>query len=134
MKRTFTVLGFELYWFPGHKGAMRVLRRTARKKLHGACKRIKEWIKENRHLKGRAFIKALNRQLQGHYNYYGLMGNLRSLKCFYNWVIECAFKWLNRRGGKRKRFTWAAFNRALERVGVAVPVFTEKKRQHRVYA
>jgi len=134
MKRTFTFLGFELYWFPDHKGAMRVMRRTARKKLQGACKRIKEWIKENRHLKGREFIKALNRRLQGHYNYYGLGGNLQSLKRFYNWAIECAFKWLNRRGGKRKSFTWAAFNRALERVGVAVPVITEKKRQHRVYA
>ena len=30
----------------------------------------KEWVKENRHLKGIAYIKALNRKLRGHYNYY----------------------------------------------------------------
>jgi hypothetical protein len=34
------------------KGTPRVMQRTARKKLQGACRRIKDWIKENRHLKG----------------------------------------------------------------------------------
>ncbi len=38
-------------------GSVKVLQRTARKKLQSACKRVKEWIKENRHLKGRVFIK-----------------------------------------------------------------------------
>ncbi len=134
MKRRFTFLGFELYWFPDHKGVVRVLRRTAGKKLQGACSRIKAWIKKNRHLKGREFIKALNRRLQGHYNYYGLKGNMKCLRRFYNWAMECSFKWLNRRGGKRKSFTWKAFNRAIERLGVAEPMVTEKQRQHRVYA
>ena len=134
MKRRFTFLGFELYWFFDHNGEKRVMRRTARKKLQGACHRIKEWIKENRHLKGRAFIKGLNRRLQGHYNYYGVKGNMKSLRQFYNWAIGCSFKWLNRRGGKRKSFTGKAFNRALERLGIAMPEFTEKQRQHRVFA
>jgi len=49
---------------------------TARKKLHAALKRIKDWIKKNRHLKGIEFIKALNRRLRGHYNYYSVVGNL----------------------------------------------------------
>ena len=52
-------------------------------------------------LPGRQFIAGLNRRLRGHYNYYGLVGNLRALWRFYQWAIECAFKWLNRRGGKR---------------------------------
>lgn len=128
MKHRFTFLGFELYWFLDHNGEKRVMRRTARNKLRGACRRIKEWIKANRHLKGREFIKALNRRLRGHYNYYGLRGNLRSLNRFYRWAIGCSFKWLNRRGGKRTSFTWSIFNRALERLGVAVPYFFERKR------
>jgi len=68
-----------------------------------------EWIKGNRHLKGENFIKALNRKLHGHYNYYNVPGNLQSLWRLYNWVVECAFKWLNRRGWKRKSFTWKVF-------------------------
>ncbi len=134
MERRFTFLGFELYWFIDHNGEKRVMRRTARIKLLGACRRIKAWIKENRHLKGREFIKALNRRLRGHYNYYGLRGNQQSLNRFYSWAMICAFKWLNRRGGKRKSFTWKAFNRAIERIGVAAPKITEKQRQKKVYA
>ena len=134
MKRRFTFLGFELYWLPDRKGTPRVMRRTARKRLQSACRRIKEWIRENRHMKGRGFITGLNRRLRGHYNYYGLKGNSRALYRFYFCAIESAFKWLNRRGGKRKSFTWAAFNRALKRVGVATPRITEQQRQHRVFA
>jgi RNA-directed DNA polymerase len=134
MKRRFAFLGFEFYWYPDRQGVPRVKRRTARKKLLGACRRIKEWIKENRHLPGRQFIKELNRRLQGHYNYYGIRGNSESLYRFYRWAKECAFKWLNRRGGKKSSFTWEAFTRALERLGIARPTITESKRLHRVFA
>ncbi len=109
MKRRFTFLGFEFYWFLDHNGENRVMRRTVRKKLLGACRRIREWIRENRHLKGREYIKALNRRLQGHYNYYGMKGNMKLLTRFYRWAIGCSFKWLNCRGGKRKSFTWKVF-------------------------
>ena len=134
MKRRFTFLGFELYWLPDRQGVMRVKHRTSRKKLQDACRRIKEWIKANRHLKGKQFIQELNRRLQGHYNYDGLRGNRASLYRFYTWAKQCAFKWLNRRGGKRKSFTWKAFERALDRLGIALPKITEVKRQHMVYA
>jgi hypothetical protein len=77
MKRRVTFLGFELYWLPDRQGVMRVKHRTSRKKLQDACRRIKEWIKANRHLKGKQFIQELNRRLQGQYNYDGLRGNSR---------------------------------------------------------
>jgi hypothetical protein len=134
MKRRFTFLGFELYWFPDWKGVPRVKRRTSRSRLRRACRNIKDWIRKNRHLEGRAFIAGLNRRLIGHYNYYGLIGNEKSLYRFYHWAIGCAFKWLNRRGGKRKSFTWSAFKTALARVGVVMPRITEEKRQHSVFA
>jgi hypothetical protein len=38
-----------------------------------------------------------------------------------------AFKWLNRRGGKRKSFTWAFFGRAIEKLGIAKPRITESR-------
>jgi len=134
MERRFTFLGFELYWFPDRKGTPRVMRRTAPKKLHGACRRIKQWIRLNRHLPGRQFIAGLNSRLRGHYNYYGLIGNSRALWRFYQWAIECAFKWLNRRGGKRSSFTWAAFNRALQLLNIAQPRIRARRDQHAVLA
>jgi group II intron reverse transcriptase/maturase len=133
MKRRFTFLGFEFYWMPDRQGVPRVKRRTARKKLQAACRRIKTWIRDNRHLRGPEFFRGLNRRLRGHYQYYGVRGNSRSLYRFYEWVIRCTFKWLNRRGGKRRSFNWKQFKEALTRMQVARPRITEVRRL-RVFA
>jgi RNA-directed DNA polymerase len=132
--RKIVFLGFETYWTIDLQGKPRVMQRTARKKLLGALRRIKEWIKLNRHLKGKEFITALNRRLHGHYNYYSVVGNLRSLWRFYGWAIHCAFKWLNRRGGKRKSFTWKVFTQAIEYLGIAKPKLPLSSKRHRVFS
>ena len=59
-KRRFTFLGFEFFWKRDRQGVPRVMRRTARTKLQAACRRMKEWIKLNRHLPGREFFRRLN--------------------------------------------------------------------------
>jgi RNA-directed DNA polymerase len=133
MQRRFTFLGFEFFWRPDRHGVPRVMRRTARKKLQAACQRIKEWIKQHRHLPGREFFQRLNTRLRGHYNYYGVRGNSRSLHRFFNWAMDCTFKWLNRRGGKRRSYTWEQFIQILDRVKIARPHTTEVRRR-RVYA
>jgi hypothetical protein len=119
---------------PGPEGGPRVTRRTAPAGRHGACRRIKQWIRLNWHLPGRQFISGLNRRLRRHYNYYGLIGNSRARWRFYQWAIDCAFKWLNRRGGKRSSFNWAAFNRALVLFQVAKPRIRPRRKQHAVFA
>jgi len=129
MRRRFTFLGFEFFWKEDRKGTPRVMRRTARKRLQGACRRIKEWIKSSRHLLVRDFFDGLNRRLRGHYNYYGVHGNSRSLYRFFDWAKQCTFKWLNRRGGKRRSFTWARFAQLLEFVQIAKPCITEIRRR-----
>jgi group II intron reverse transcriptase/maturase len=130
LNRRFAFLGFELYWNRDRRGDLRVMKRTARKKLQQAKRRIKIWIKANRHLPGRQFIKELNRKLVGHYNYFGLRSNEKALGSFYSFSIACAFKWLNRRGGKRRSFNWAQFKAALKKLGVALPRIVERQRQH----
>ena len=131
--RRFTFLGFEFFWTEDRQGVPRVKRRTARKKLQSACKRIKEWIQANRHLPGNAFFKGLNARLRGHYRYYGVHGNSNALSRFFDWAMTCAFKWLNRRGGKRKSFSWARFTQMLDAVHIERPRITEPSRR-RVYA
>ena len=132
-RRRFTFLGFEFTWTPDRQGVPRVTRRTARQKLHAACQRITAWIKQHRHLPGREFFQRLNARLRGHYNYYGVRGNSRALYRFFNWVMDGTFKWLNRRGGKRKSFPWEQFTQVLDRVKIARPRITEVGRR-RVYA
>jgi group II intron reverse transcriptase/maturase len=114
-------LGFELYWHRTFAGRVQLTRRTARKRLQRAVCSITDWIKSHRHLPGRDFVAGLNRRLIGHYNYYGLRGNIGDLWRLHTAAVVAAFKWLNRRGGKRKSFTWDAFKRALKRLGVARP-------------
>jgi group II intron reverse transcriptase/maturase len=111
----FIFVGFEFYWEKDRKGQPRVKRRTAPEKLQGASRRIKAWIKKARHLSKRDFVRGLNRRLTGHYNYFGVIGNGRSINRFHLWAMECTFKWLNRRGGKRKSFTQETFWRAVDR-------------------
>lgn len=127
-KRRFTFLGFEFYWNKDRQGVPRVQRRTARKRLQAASRRIKGWIRFHRHLPGKEFFRRLNIRLQGHYNYYGVRGNSRSLYHFYQWAIACAFKWLNRRS-QRRSYSWPRFQRVLDLVSIAVPCITEVRRR-----
>ena len=133
LRRRFAFLDFELYWAKDRKGSLRVMKRTGRKKLQQAKRRMKQWTKANRHLPGRQFIKALNRKLVGRYNYFGIPSNGDSVGSFYHHAIGCAFKWLNRRGGKKSSFTWAAFKVALKQLGVAAPRVVGGKKQHGVF-
>lgn len=131
-RRRFTFLGFEFYWNQDRKGVARVQRRTARKKLKGAIRRITEWIKKNRHLPERKFFQVINAKLRGHYNYYGVRGNSQSLWNYYYRVIEICFKWLNRRS-QRKSYTWERFKRNLkEYYHIWKPRITEKKHRRQV--
>jgi hypothetical protein len=132
LKHRFVFLGFEFQWKLDRQGVPRVKRRTARKRLQAACRRIKEWIKLNRHLPGGEFFERLNARLRGHYNYYGVRGNSHSLSRFYTWAINCAFKWLNRRSWRRS-YTWEQFGRVIEFVSLARPCITEIPRR-RVFA
>ncbi len=94
-------------------------------------RRMKQWIRANRHLPGRQFVKELNRKLVGHYNYFGIRSNEKAMGSFFTHAIECAFKWLNRRGGKRRSFNWPEFKAAMKKLNVATPRIVEKQRNQR---
>ena len=130
-KRTFSFLGFEFYWFPDRKGTARVQRRTTPKKQQAALRRIKEWIRKSRHLPKKKYFATLKRKLQGHYNYYFIRGNSRSVWSFYEQVKFYVHKWLNRRS-QRKSYNWKKFKLLLEWVKLPWPKLTEKKRRHQV--
>lgn len=127
--RTFTFLGFEFYWFKDRKGITRAMRRTAPAKQRNALQRMKAWLKASRHLPKKQFFKTLKQKLTGHYNYYYVRGNSRSVWSFYGEVIEYAKKWLNRRS-QRKSYTWEKFKRLLEYMKIPKPRPTEKRRLH----
>jgi len=133
MTRRFTCLGVAFFWQEDRQGVPRVKRRTARQTLQHACQRIKEWMPAHRHLPGQAFFNGRNARLRGHYRYYGGHGNADALSRFFAWAMQCACKWLNRRGGKRRRFSWARLTQIVDAVPSERPRITEVRRR-RVYA
>ena len=128
----FDFLGFEFYWEPDRQDKPRVKRRTATKKLQAGIHRMKDWIKTHRHWKLSRLMKMLKAKLQGTWNYYGLIGNHRRMKLFYEETCRTLHKWLNRRS-QRQSMTWDAFRRMLERFQVPRPRIMEKNDQRMPY-
>ena len=118
-KRRFTFLGFEFFWMPDRHGVPRVMR-TARK-LQAACQRLTAWIKQHRHLPRREFFQRLNARLRG----LQLLWRARERPLahpLFHWAMDCTFKWLNRRRGKQRSYTWEQFTHVLDRVKVVRPL------------
>ena len=72
------------------------------------------------------FFGKLNAKLRGYYNYYGIIGNFKSLASFYYRAMKLLFKRLNRRS-QRKSYTWTGFNELLKHFRIEKPRITEKK-------
>jgi len=110
---SFDFLGFTHYWSRSLKGNWVVKRKTAGSRLHRALRRISEWCRLNRHLPIREQYRALCQKLQGHYAYYGVLGNYRCLDRFRYEVVRLWRKWLARRR-RRGSLGWSWLTRLLQ--------------------
>jgi len=106
--RSFDFLGFTHFLGSTRKGKLVLKRKTSSKKLTVSITKVGEWIKRNRHRKLKELIYELNTKLRGHYAYYGITFNYRSLNSFRRQVENLLHKWLNRRGGK-PNWQWERF-------------------------
>lgn len=106
---TFDFLGFTHHWKVSRKGnwvpGMKTRKASSRKTLL----RVGAWCRRHRHRPRAEQHAALCRKLQGHYEYFGVNGNIRCLKQVLHRVKSLWFKWLQRRG-QRKPLRWKRFN------------------------
>ena len=116
----FEFLGFTHYWGKSRKGNRVVKRKTSGKKLRKAIRRLYQWCKVNRHMPVAQQWLILCQKLRGHYGYYGITGNIRSLRGYCLQVKRSWRKWLNRRT-RGKHMPWDRFNRLLERYPLPEP-------------
>jgi group II intron reverse transcriptase/maturase len=106
---TFDFLGFTHYCDTSRKGHFMVGRKSSRKKLCAKYKALATWLKAIRNaVKVKDWWPILQSKLRGHYQYYGISGNMRALKCYYWFTLRTTFKWLNRRS-QCKSFNWHSF-------------------------
>jgi RNA-directed DNA polymerase len=111
--KTFDFLGFTHFWGISRKGNWTVVRKTAANRLRRAIKGIYDWCKDNRHARTIEQHEALKLKMSGHYGYYGITGNFRSLSHFYVQVRQIWQKWLHRRS-QRRRMYWDRFANLLK--------------------
>jgi group II intron reverse transcriptase/maturase len=119
-RETFNFLGFTHYWGLSRKGRWVIKRRTEKNRFSRSLKRVAQWCKRNRHLALQVQFEHLQKKLRGHYAYYGITGNMRSLENFQYQVRRVWRKWLNRRSRKRS-MTWEKFNQVLKRYPLSQP-------------
>jgi RNA-directed DNA polymerase len=120
----FDFLGFEFRWGTDRKGTDRIRRRTSRAKLRKSLANLTQWCREHRNDRLRKLFDLLNMKLRGYYNYYGVIGNAKSLKQFFDQCVWILFKWLNRRS-QRRSFTAHQFFQTVKRYGILRPRITE---------
>jgi len=118
---TFDFLGFTHYWALSRKRRWVVKQKTASDRFTRAVKKIALWCRQHRHMKIREQHAKLSEKVRGHYAYYGITGNSRSLSGFQTRVIRVWKKWLNRRNRERK-WNWLKHNRMLERYPLPPPI------------
>jgi RNA-directed DNA polymerase len=119
-RRTFVFLGFEYYWDLDRKGERRLKRRTSRTKMKRALKDFTEWVKTHRHVPTVKLFASVTRKLRGHYNYFGLPGNSRSIGEYHRKVLAIFFKWLQRRSRRHRMNGWRFYG-LVERLGLPGP-------------
>jgi hypothetical protein len=106
---TFDFLGFTHYCGTSRRGKFIVGRETSRKKFRKKCQELRTWLKAVRNAHPvKEWWPVLTAKLLGHYQYYGVSGNMRGVTRFYRLALRLALKWLNRRS-QRKSFSWAGF-------------------------
>lgn len=112
---TFNFLGFTHFIDKSRKGNFKLGRKTDRKKMTAKLKQMNLWLKAIRNqFPAKVWWKTLKAKLSGHFQYYGVSGNFRSISRFYHLTIRLVFKWLNRRSQK-KSFNWEMFEKYLKR-------------------
>jgi group II intron reverse transcriptase/maturase len=117
---TFDFLGFTLYWRNSRRGRWHVACKTRRARLRRAIQAVYAWCRSQQHQDLAVQHAGLRSRLQGHYNYFGVNGNLRSLACLL-WHARRAWrKWLHRRS-QRARMTWERFLAVVQRYPLPQP-------------
>ncbi len=105
--------------------------KTRTGRLTRAIKAAYDFCRRHRHEPIKSQHVGLCRRLRGHFNYFGVSGNARSLYRLREQVRAAWFKWLRRRSN-RHRLTWERYGDLLRDfplppVRIAVPIWTSQR-------
>jgi RNA-directed DNA polymerase len=101
-------LGFSHFCTRNRKGNFMVGRRTEKSRLRRSVQNLRSLMREIRHYSLGEQSEKINQVLRGHYAYYGVGGNLKSLKRIYRFTERYWRRMLSSRSQK-SYVTWERF-------------------------
>lgn len=111
---TFDFLGFTHYCGKSRKGWFVMGHKTSKVRLNAKLKDNSNWFRSIRNMVSlKDILKIVQAKLRGHFNYFGINGNIRCLKQYYHRMRVLLFKWINRRSQK-KSMNWEQFQKYLD--------------------
>jgi RNA-directed DNA polymerase len=106
---TFDFLGFTMYWCRTRRGGWRLGMKTRKAGVRKFLQGLGGWCRRHRHLPLKDQHAALSRRLRGHFQYFGVNGNARSLQQVRYRTERLWLRWLRRRSQRGRRLTWKRF-------------------------
>jgi len=117
---SFNFLGFTVLWRRSLKGTWSMAFNTRRERLARAIKLVTDWCRSHRHFSVKEQHVALVRRIQGHMNYFGVTGNVRSIQRLVFHAKRAWRKWLGRRS-QRGTIRWERFLEIEKRFPLPTP-------------
>jgi group II intron reverse transcriptase/maturase len=117
---TLYFLGFTHYCTRNRKGNFKVGRKTEKSRLRRSLANLTALMRDIRHWSLRDQRERLNQVLRGHYAYYGLAGNVRSMLKLYRAVQRYWHRMLCTRSWAAS-CTWEVFNQLKDRFPLQRP-------------
>lgn len=107
---TIYFLGFTHYCTRNRKGNFMVGRKTEKTRFRRSISKLQELLRNIRHWPLKEQVDKINQTLRGHYNYYGMAGNLKSLYKIYS-MTESYWKRMLSSRSQKSYITWDKFQR-----------------------
>jgi len=119
-RAVFELLGFKLFWARSQRGYWVIKLETAANRFTRTLHRLSEWCRRNRHRPVAEQWERLRGKLEGHFNYFGIIGNRGRLMAARHELYGIWRNWLNRRS-QRARMTWAKMRLLHRRYQLPLP-------------
>lgn len=105
---TFYFLGFTHFCTRNRKGNFMIGRKAENTRFRRSCEKLRKLMRENRHCSLKEQVMEINQVLRGHYAYYGVGGNVKSLVKIYRFTERYWRRMLSSRSQK-SYVTWERF-------------------------
>lgn len=112
---TYKFLGFVCYWGKSQAGYWRLKYKSRSDRVTRTLGELRQYLRDNISQDTKIVLRRVIRIVNGWTNYHSISDNRRAVNGFLHVGKRILFKWLNRRGGKR-RMNWSKFNRLLKRI------------------